>query len=244
MTIIRRISTKSARHAPGNAMIEFAIVMGFLVAMLGGTFTIGVAVAKGIQASNVAYDAVVLLVRSITDPDSGLDLSQTQNQRIIVRAAQGFNMASDSSYDPSSTGGGVVVLSEVILVGPATCSQGIVPAPSGVPNTTPPNYGWTAGNCPNYGSYAFAYRIVIGNGTRWTSTLGNPTSSIVQSNGKITYQNIASSSGAQVTNFTGVTGMTLSLDNFALISEMYADISSMNFFSILKNPILYSRNIS
>jgi hypothetical protein len=229
----------------GNAIMEFALVMAFLVAMLAGAFTMGITVARGIQASNVTRDALVLLVRSITDPDSGFDLSQTQNQRIIVRAAQNFNMASDASYDPSSTGGGVVILSKVILVGPNTCAMGIVPAPSGVPNTTAPNYGWTTGNCPNYGSYVFAYRIVIGNGTRWSSALGNPGTGTVLSNGTISSTNIASTSSDQVGNFLGVTGMTsLSLDNYALVSELYADISSLNFFSILKNPTLYARNIS
>lgn len=243
MPATRDIHVRPERKDRGNAILEFALVMIFLTAMLGGTFTIGMAVAKGIQCSNVAYDAVVLLVSSVTNPDSGLDLSQTQNQRIIVRAAQGFNMASDASYDPSSTGGGVVILSKVIMVGPATCALGIVPAPTGVPNSTPPNYGWTTSNCPNYGSYTFAYRVVVGNGTRWSSTIGNP-GGTVQSNGTITNSDIASKTADQSSNFASVTGMTLALDNYALVSEMYADISSMNFFSLLKNPILYSRNIS
>ena len=233
----------AARHR-GNAIIEFALVLVFLVAMLAGAFTMGMTVARGIQASNVTRDALVLLVRSATDPDSGLDLSQPQNQRIIVRAARNFNMAADSIYDPSSSGGGVVILSKVILVGPNTCALGIVPAPNGVPNSSPPNYGWTAGNCPNYGSYVFSYRIVVGNGTRWSSAMGTPGSSLVQSDGTVSNTNIASAGSVRVGNFTGVTGLTLTLDSYALVSEMYADITSLNFFSLLKNPIIYSRNIS
>lgn len=227
----------------GNTILEFAIVMTFLVPMLAGAFTIGMTVTKGIQASNVTWDGLVLLVTAMTNPNSGLDLSQTQNQRIIVRASQGFNMASDASYDPSSTGGGVVILSKVILVGPNTCALGIVPAPSGIPNSTPPNYGWNTSNCPNYGSYVFAYRIVIGNGTRWSSALGNP-GGTVQSNGTITNTEIASNSSDQASTYHTVTGMTLSLDSYALISEMYADISYVNLFSLLKNPTLYARSIS
>jgi len=217
--------------------------MVFLLPMFAGTFTIGMVVTKGIQVSNVARDALVLMVRSITDPNSGLDLSQTQNQRIIVRASSGFNMASDASYDPNSNGGGVVILSKVIMVGPNECALGIVPAPSGVPNSTPPNYGWTTSNCPNYGSYVFAYRIVIGNGTTWSSSLGKP-GGTVQSNGTITNSDIASNTRDQVSAFSSVTGMTLALDNYALISEMYADVSYLNLFSVLKNPTLYSRSIS
>ena len=175
--------------------------MCFLVPMFSGAFTIGMAVSKGIQVSNVARDAVVLMVRAITDPNSGLDLSQTQNQRIIVKAAQGLGMNSDAQYDPSTTGNGVVILSKVVLVGANECSLGIVPAPSGAPP-------WNAGNCPNFNNYVFAYRIVIGNGTRWSSVLGNP-GATVHSNGTISDSDIASNTADRVANFTTATGMTL-----------------------------------
>jgi hypothetical protein len=220
----------------GNTILEFALVMVFLVPMFAGSFTIGMGLAKGIQVSNVARDAVVLMVRAVTDPNSGLDLSQTQNQRIIVRAAAGLGMNSDTRQDPDPNGKGVVILSKVVFVGPAECSVGIVPAPGGAPP-------WNAGNCPNYGSYVFAYRVVIGNGTRWSSTLGKP-GGTVQSNGTITPQDIATNTSDRVTNFPGVTNMTLTPGTFALVSEMYADVSFLNFFSILGNPTIYAHSIS
>jgi hypothetical protein len=220
----------------GNAIIEFALVMTFLVPLFAGAFTIGMALTKAIQVANVARDAVVLMVRSNTDPESGLDLSQTQNQRIIVSAASGLGMASDAQDDPSSTGSAVVILSKVIMVGPNECSLGITPAPNGAPP-------WNAGNCPNYGSYVFAYRVVIGNGTRWTSALGNP-GGYVQSNGTITPSDIASNTSDVASTFNAVTGMTLSPSTFALVSEMYADVSYLNFFSVLSNPVIYARSIS
>src|ERR1700751_935727 len=119
------------RKEGGNTILGFALVMCFLVPMFNGAFTIGMAVTKGIQVSNVARNAVVLMVRAITDPNSGLDLSQTQNQRLIVRAAQGLCMNSDAQFDPSTTGLGVVILSKVVMVGANECSLGIVPAPGG-----------------------------------------------------------------------------------------------------------------
>jgi hypothetical protein len=132
-----------------------------------------------------------------------------------------------------------VILSKVVMVGPAECSVGVVPAPSGVPVPTP----WSAGNCPNYGSYTFEYRVVIGNGSRWSSVLGNP-GGTVQSNGTITPADIASNTSDQVGTFATATGMTLSPSTFALISEMYADVTFLNFFKILGNPTLYARSIS
>jgi hypothetical protein len=228
----------------GNTILEFALVMVFLVPMFAGSFTIGMALAKDIQVSNVARDAAVLMVRSVTDPESGLDLSQTQNQRIIVRAASGLGMNKDVQQDPNPSGTSVVFLSKVVMVGPNECSLGVIPAPSGVPTAISPNYGWTSSNCPNYGTYAFEYRVVIGNGTRWSSTLGAPPSGTVLSDGTISAKNIATNTAEQVANYATVTGMTLGPSVFALVSEMYADVSFLNFFSILGNPTLYARSIS
>ncbi len=256
MRLIQRKQTQGRKEA-GNTIIEFGLVMVFLVPMFGGAFTIGLALAKGIQVSNVARDAVVLVVRETEDPQSGLDMSTTQNQRIIVKAANGLGMNSDAQFDPSSTGNGVVILSRVVMVGPNECSLGVIPPPHGVPNTTPPNFGWDAGNCANYGSYAFEYRIVIGNGARWSSTSGSPPAADLQTAaqcgtptpancvGSITAKNIATNTAVQAGTFSMATGMTLSASVYALVSEMYADVSFLNFFNILSNPtVIYARSIS
>jgi hypothetical protein len=216
--------------------MEFAIVMVFLLPMLAGSFTIGMALTKGIQVSNVARDAVVLMVSATENPNSGLDLSQAQNQRIIVRAAQGLGMASDAQNDPSSTGNAAVILSKVIMVGPTECSLGITPTPTGAPP-------WNAGNCPNYGRYVFAYRVVIGNGTRWSSTFGHP-GGPVASNGTVSAHDVASNAADVAATFPTVTGMALTSGEFALVSEMYADVSYLNFFNALSTPVIYARSIS
>lgn len=232
------------RNQRGNSILEFGIVMSVLVPMFAGLVTLSMALARDIQVSSVCRDAVVLMVRAVTDPNSGLDLSQTQNQRIIVAAASGLGMNSDSQDDPSSSGSGVVFLSQVILVGPQQCDVGVVPNPSGVPNTTGPDYGWTSGNCPNFGQYVFAYRVTIGNGTRWSSTLGSPPSGDVGTNGTISAANIAKDTTNRVSNMGTGGVITLTSGNYALISEMYADVSFLNLFSIWHAPILYARSIS
>jgi hypothetical protein len=232
-------ATKQSRQGreAGNAIIEFALVMVFLVPLFAGAFTVGMALAKGIQVSNVARDAVVLMDRAVTDPNAKLDLSQPQNQRIIVRAAAGLGMNSDSQQDPDPNGNGVVILSKVVLVGPAECALGIIPAPASAPP-------WDGGNCPNYNQYVFAYRVVIGNGNRWTSSLGSP-GSTVQTDGTITAADIASNTGNRAPAFPTVTGMTLLPGTFGLVSEMYADVSFLNFMAILGNkPTIYARSIS
>ena len=233
------------RRGSGNTIIEFALVMVFLFPMFAGAFSIGMALAKGIQVSNVARDAVVLMVRANQDPTSGLDLSTTQNQRMIVKAAGGLNMNLNAQFDPDPSGKAVVILSKIILVGPTECSLGVIPAPSGVPNSTPPGFGWTSGNCANYGSYVFAYRVVIGNGTRWSSSFGTPPGANVKSDGTISAKDIATNSAVRASNFSTVTGMTLDPSVYGLVSEMYADVSFLNFFNILSNPtVIYARSIS
>ena len=218
-------------------MLEFALVVSLLVPLFAGMFSIGMSLAKGLQASNVCRNAVVLMVRSNTDPSSGLDLSLTQNQRIIVRAATGLGMNRDAQYDPDPSGKGVVILSRVVMVGPQECAKGIVPAPGNAPP-------WNSGNCPNYGQYAFAYRVVIGNGTRWSSTLGNPPSGMVNTDGTISANNIAASTNNTATNMGAGGIMTLSAGTFAMLSEMYVDVSYLNLFSIWQSPIIYSRSAS
>jgi hypothetical protein len=224
------------RPEGGNTILEFALVMTFLVPMFAGTFTIGMALTKAIQVSNVARDAAVLLVRAYTDAESGLDLSVTQNQRIIVRAAQGLGMNSDAQDDPSSTGTAAVILSKVVMVGPTECSTAGL-----TPHGTAPF--WDSGNCPNYGTNVFAYRVVIGNGTRWSSTFGHPGATVL-SNGTISASDIATNSSDRASTFASVTGMTLTASTFAMVSEMYADVSYLNFFSVMANPVIYARSIS
>jgi len=224
------------RRQNGNTILEFAIVMTFLVPIFTGMFTLGMALTKGIQVSNVAHDAVVLMVTASTNPDSGLDLSQSQNQAIIVDAASGLGMNMSGTNTPNPNGKAVVILSKVIMVGPNECSLGGM-----TPHGTAPF--WDSGNCPNYGSYTFAYRVAFGNTSKWSSTLGSPGGTI-QSNGTISAHDVASNTSDQDSTFSSVTGMTLLSSNFALVSEMYADVTYLNFFNVMPNPTIYARSIS
>ena len=227
---------RAQRGQSGNTIIEFALVLSFLVPMFAGAFTIGMGLTKAIQVSNVTWDAVILMVTANTNAQSGLDLSQSQNQTILVQAAQGLGMNQAGTYNPSTTGNGEVILSQVVMVGPTECSNAGL-----TPNGTAPF--WSTANCPNFGSYAFEYRVVIGNTAQGASTFGNP-GVAVRSNGTISPANIASNASDQAPNFPTATGMTLSASTYALVAEMYANVSYLNFFNVLKNPIIYARSIS
>ncbi len=229
---------RRSNREQGNTMLEFAVVAGFfLMPLLLGSFTIGMTLAKGIQVSNVCREGAVLFVRATTDPAGGLDLSLPSNQSMIVHAAAGLGMNQPGTNLPDPNGKGAVILSKVIRVGDAECSAGVVPAPVGAPP-------WNAGNCPNYDSYVFTNRIIIGNGSRFSSLLGDPPTGTVKSDGSISAKDIATNTANRAQRF-GPGGMvTLIRSTFALTSEMYVDVSQLNLFSILAKPVIYCRNIS
>lgn len=221
----------------GNAIVEFSVMMSMMLPIFAATFTLGMSLSKALQVSNVCRDGAVLMVRSATDPNAGLDLSIPQNQKIIVRAAAGLGMALDAAYNPDPNGKALMVLSKVVLVADAECSRGIVPAPPSAPP-------WNAGNCPNYNSYVFAYRVNIGNTSAFTSTVGAPPSGSVRSDGTLSDRDIATLTSNRASLF-GASGLvTLQPSTFALVSEMFADIRAINLFSIFNSPTIYSRNIS
>ena len=226
-----RIRSKSES---GQALLEFSIVTISLAFMFAGAFTIGAMLNKALQVSNVTRSAAVLMVTAVTNPKADLNLVLPQNQRILIREANGLGMASDALYDPSPTGNGAIFLSKIILVGDNECAAGgISPIPPGVPP-------WTTASCPNYNSYVFTYYVPIGNTTRYGGLhFGTPPSTTVQSDGTISAaKSIAANTRVQVPTATMTGVITLAQSQYALISETYADVSSVSVFSIFKPPVI------
>lgn len=221
----------------GQALLEFSIVTISLAFMFAGAFTIGAMLNKALQISNITRSAAVLMVTSVTNPKADLNLVLPQNQAILIREANGLGMALNSSYAPNPSGNGAIFLSKIIMVGANECAAGVTPIPSGVPP-------WTTATCHNYGSYVFAYYVAIGNNTRWASAFGTPPTADVQSDGTIDATNIAQDTTDQVPTATMQAVITLAASQYALISETYADISSISVFSIFKPPVVYYRTIT
>jgi len=225
---------KRPKSESGQAMLEFAIVSISLAFLFAGAFTIGAMLNKALQVSNITRSAAVLMVSSVTNPSSSLNLAVAQNQRILIREANGLGMASDTSFDPSSTGSGAIFLSKIILVGANECAAGTT-------GKTPP---WTTSNCPNYNSYVFAYYVPIGNKTRWASAFGTPQTSDIQADGTVATTDIATDTGVQIPTATVTAAITLAQSQYALIAETFADISNIAIFSLYKPPVVYYRTIT
>ncbi len=228
-----------SKSESGQAMLEFAIVSISLAFLFAGAFTIGAMLNKALQVSNITRSAAVLMVRSVTDPTSSLNLAIPANQRLLMREAKGLGMSTDASFDPLvGSGNGAIFLSEIIVVGATECGAAkLIAHPSGPP--------WDTSNCANFGSYVWAYYVPIGNNTRWTSAFGTPPPADVQTDGTISALNIATDTSDQVTPPTKLSAsITLAQSQYALISETYADISSIAIFSPYPPPILYYRTIT
>jgi len=226
-----------SKSESGQAMLEFSIVTISLAFMFAGAFTVGALLNKALQVSNVTRSAAVLMVTAVTNPKADLNLVLPQNQAILIREASGLGMGSAPSYTPLATGNGAIFLSKIILVGATECAAGVTPIPTGVPP-------WNASACPNYNSYVFAYYVAIGNNTRWASTFGTPPTAVVRSDGTISAVNIATDTSVQVPATTITPLLTLAQSQYALISETYADVSSISVFSIFKPPVVYYRTIT
>ncbi len=203
-------------------MTEMALVSPLLVLLLSGSFTIGMSLTKTLVAGQLVRNANVLNVR-------GIDLSQVANQRALLRAAPGLGLNLPNTWNPDPNGKATVILTKVIRVGPNACNLGI------------PTWNQNPTSCPNYGQYVIASRVKIGNQTRWASDTGTP-SSTPGTGGKISDANVATVTGNRASNFPGI--ITLSNDEFTLIAEVAADISSLNIFKLIPNPLIRVRNLS
>jgi hypothetical protein len=206
----------------GNTILEFAIVGPMLVLLLAGAFTVGMSLVKAIQLGQVCRNANVLVVR-------GINLSQTQNQQLVVRTAAGLGMNITGTTNPDPAGKAAVILTRVLMVGSNACNAGIS------------SWDQNPASCPNYGAYVITGRIVIGNQTRWSSPTGTPASPI-QSDGTLTDANIATNTGNRATGFPGI--ITLGLDEYTFIAEAFADTSELNLFGNMLPPVIQVRNLS
>lgn len=216
------ISIKRIRNQRGNFIIEFALVAPFIMILLAGSFSVGMGLNRAIQCSQVCRNANALLAR-------GVDLSKSTSQQMLIRAASGMGFNQPNSPLPDPNGKGAIYLTQVIRVGPNQCFTGI-PTWDGVPGT-----------CPNFGQYVFAQRIAMCNTTRWSSAFGNP-SSPLSASGKLTDAAIATVTTNRIANFSSI--MTLAPDEFAFVSELFADIDDLAMIPWLLAPRISMRNIS
>lgn len=163
-------------------MIEFVLVSSlFLVPLIIGTFTYGFAVIRAVEAVQLTRDVGHMYSR-------GVDFSVQGNQNLLATSlAQGLSLVANSgNVTGGSSGNGVVVLSTLTYLTAATCNS-----------------------CNNAGHVVVMNRIVIGNNSIFTTSYGNPTPSLITTNGDVqNYDSDASARADAFNNLMPTTSMT------------------------------------
>jgi hypothetical protein len=186
-------SDKRRRGQKGTEIVEFALVMLFLIPILYGTFVVGLNLRRSIQVTQVSRDAGHMYARSV-------DFSDSANQNLIVRLAQGLNI--------TATGGsGVVILSTIEFIGQAQCTAA----------------GLSSSGCTNLNQPVITQRIVIGNSGAHASAFGSPTANLIGSDGNVA--NYMTDTSAVAQGFSSV--LTLTAGQIAYVSEVY--VPSTNY---------------
>ena len=199
------------RRQRGNAIIEFALVVTFLVMLLMGTFSVGMTLTKSVQAGVVARDAGAMFMRYV-------DFTLVANQTLLVRLDNGMNMT-------ASGGNGVVIMTQIMMVGVNECAAG----------------GLTTGTCPNYNRPVVIKRVKVGNSALYTTTFGNPTASLIQSDATIATSDYLRDASVLADNFTSV--LTLEAGEYAYLSEAYFVTPEIDMPGYRNHTYVYQRNI-
>jgi hypothetical protein len=135
----------------GVAIIEFSFVMVVLVPLLLGTVGIGLRLVQALRTQQLARDSGRMYARD-------LDFSQPGNKTILATLGAEVGLQTDG------TGNSVLVLTTVTYIDKGMCQlDGYALDGAGDPI-----------GCPNWKSWAFAQRLIIGNSSIRTSNLGSP----------------------------------------------------------------------
>lgn len=202
----------------GNNLMEFALFSLFLMPLFMGTVSTGIALGKAIQTAQIARDAGHMFVRQV-------DFSQNANKQLIERIAVGMNMTVNG-------GNGNVVLSQVLMIGNSECTAA----------------GLSGTSCTNRDYPVIVERILIGNPSVYTSSIGNPVSNIIQPNGKINPSDYLTNTSCRASTLSNggpnpsVGLLTLQPSERTYIAEAYFRVPELAFVNEGAPMALYARN--
>ncbi len=207
------VSPRRSRRQRGNEIIEFALMVAFLVPTFLWVFVNGMNLIRLIQCTQICRDLGSLYMQ-------GVDFSTYQSQQVAARLAQGFGLqigssfAGNNAFNDNNTGNGWVILSEVMYVGNSACAS----LPSNV-------------SCANQGKYVYLMRVDFGNksltinSNSVQSGLGNPSGATFNPEGYV--QNYLTDPNA-VAAFAG-NYITLGDTQVAYVSETFFSSPSLGF---------------
>ena len=191
----------------GNALIEFGFGLLLLIPLFLGSVAGGLSLGRSIQVTQICRDTGHMFL-------DGVDFTDPQKQLAVGRLAYGMGMTTfvpASGNTPASApidpnGNGLVILSQVLMVGANACGAA--------------GYA-TTGQCPNFNQLVLIKRVYIGNQRLRPSSYGTPSAALLQVQGDILPQDYASNASVVVPAGTSIVNLNLPLDKFTYVSEAY-----------------------
>ena len=205
------MNRNSQARRRGSSLIEFVLSSMFWVTLLIGTLVIGGNLIKSIQVVQLCRDVGHMWAY-------GVDFSQTSNQNLIAKLAQGLN------FSTSGTGNGVVILSKVTFIGANQCTAGGLPA--------------TTAGCPNLGQTVFTRRVVVGNASVRVSNFGTPPGGIIGANGFILAGDYLTNTSARASNFISL--LPLAPGEVSSLTETYFSSPELDWPGVMTGTGEYS----
>lgn len=201
------MTTAKQQTEKGSAAIEFAIVMTMLIPLFFGMLIAGMTAGRGIQAVQFTRDLGHMY-------GLGVDFSQTLSQSTVAKLAQGL--------DTSSTGSGVIILSQIKLVAQADCDDNAV----------------TSGCL--VGQDVFMHRLVLGNSGFRTSNFGTPAANMMDSSGNIiplTYLTNTAVAASNVGSGANRLLPTVPPGGQVWVCETYFTLPALSFLNVFGIPV-------
>ena len=193
----------------GNAIVELGLLAMPMTVLLMGTVVIGLNLGRSIQAAQVNRDAGSMFVR-------GIDFTAQFNRNILIRLGQGLGLA-------DSGGRGVVYFSKVTWISQAKCNAYVRDAEDDA-------------GC-NANQHVIVQRIVIGDPSQRTSTLGTPASNLIDAKGLV--KNYVTKSSA-IAYFPW---MQLADNEYAYVAETYFDSPDFDLPGFQNNTGVYNISV-
>jgi hypothetical protein len=194
-------------------MIEFCLSTVLWTAVLIGLSTVGLNLIRALQVEQICRDAGRLY-------SAGLDFTQTGNQNLLLMLATGQNI--------TATGGnGVFVFSIVEYIDTPQCAAGGL---SG--NST---------SCPNLDQDVFIQRVVVGNGSLFSSPFGTPGAGTIGTSGNISSSGYLTNTSLRAVGFSSL--ISLTGGQVAYLTETYFISPDFAWGSYMSGAGVYGRKI-
>jgi hypothetical protein len=131
------IPRKRRNRRSGVAIIEFSLCIGFLVLLLLGTLVFGFRLIRNLQMEQIVRDVCHMYLRGV-------------NFKNTVPNAQSTAILLAQSFDLSSSGSSVLILSQIKVLQQADCDAANPASPKGT-------------HCTNLNNPVFTEQLMIGN---------------------------------------------------------------------------------